>query len=132
MVPKNSCQVKLIWLFSFDSQLAWGSNIMLRFVPFLALAAIAASPASGSTYSARLAAPAQGHIVARELNWACAAGSCQAATLESRPAVVCEALAKRAGRIDSFAVDGRPFSASEIDKCNTGLKSGDANSAAAQ
>jgi len=98
----------------------------------LPLLALVAAPAAASTYSAKLGAPAQGHIVAREMNWACAGASCQGATQESRPAVLCEALAKRAGRIDSFLVDGHPFSAAELDKCNSGLKGGPTNSAAAQ
>ena len=105
---------------------------MLRSALFLPLLAVLAAPAAASSYSAKLAHPAQGHIVAREINWACAGDSCQGATKESRPPVLCEALAKRAGRIESFLVDGRPFSGAELDKCNTGVKVGATSSAAAQ
>lgn len=105
---------------------------MPRTALLLPMLAVIAVPATGASYSAKLAAPAQGHIVAREINWACAGDSCQGTTQESRPAVLCEALAKRAGRIQSFLVDGRAFSGSELDKCNTGVRAGASTSTAAQ
>lgn len=94
---------------------------MLR--PLLILSMVAAAtPAAAANYSAKLVAPTNGRIVARDINWACGAGACQGATAESRPAVLCEALAKRAGKLDSFAVDGRAFSTTQLDKCNTAAK----------
>ena len=94
---------------------------MLR--PLLILSMVAAAaPAAAANYSAKLVAPANGRIVARDINWACGAGACQGATAESRPAVLCEALAKRAGKLDSFTVDGRAFSSAQLDKCNTAAK----------
>ena len=81
-----------------------------------------AAPAAAANYSAKLTAPTSGRIVARDINWACGAGACQGATAESRPAVLCEALAKRAGKLDSFAVDGRAFSSAQLDKCNAAVK----------
>ena len=72
-------------------------------------------PAAAATYSAKLAAPASWPIVARDINWNCGAGACQGATEESRPAVLCQALAKQAGKVDSFLVDGRAFSDAELD-----------------
>lgn len=94
---------------------------MLR--PLLTLSMIAAAaPAAAANYSAKLTAPTNGRIVARDINWACGAGACQGATAESRPAVLCEALAKRAGKLDSFTVDGRAFSSAQLDKCNTAAK----------
>ena len=94
---------------------------MLR--PLLILSMIAAStPAAAASYSAKLTAPTSGRIVARDINWACGAGACMGATEESRPAVLCQALAKRAGKLDSFAVDGRTFSSAELDKCNAAAK----------
>ena len=90
---------------------------------FLIVAMIAsAAPAAAANYSAKLTSPANGRIVARDINWACGAGACQGATAESRPAVLCEALAKRAGKLDSFAVDGRAFSSAQLDKCNAAVK----------
>ena len=95
---------------------------MLR--PLLVLSAMIApaSPAAAANYSAKLISPTSGRIVARDINWACGAGACQGATAESRPAVLCEALAKRAGKLDSFTVDGRAFSSAQLDKCNAAAK----------
>jgi hypothetical protein len=95
---------------------------MLRRVLILSIVISAAVPAAAATYSAKLTVPTNGRIIARDINWACGAGACQGATNESRPAVLCEALAKRAGKLDSFAVDGRAFSSAQLDKCNTAAK----------
>jgi len=45
---------------------------------------------------------------------------------------LCQSLAKHAGRIDRFAVDGREFSAAELDKCNTAAKATPNKALAAQ
>ena len=94
------------------------------FRPLAALTAIvfAAAPAAAATYSAKPAAPTSARFIARDITWACGPAACQGSTDESRPAVLCQALAKRAGRIDSFLVDGRAFTAAELDKCNTAAK----------
>jgi hypothetical protein len=105
---------------------------MLRPALFLSALAVIAAPASAASYSAKLAAPASGHIVARDINWACGADGCQGATAESRPAVLCQALAKRVGRVDTFAVDGRAFSAAELEKCNASAKTDTGKALAAQ
>src|SRR5689334_21875374 len=96
-----------------------------------ALAAIAA-PATAATYSAKLAAPNSGRIIARDISWACGTGACQGATQESRPAVLCEGLARRAGKIDSFVVDGRAFCDAELARCNASAKTEPAKALAAQ
>ena len=105
---------------------------MLR--PAFALTAVAmiAAPAGAATYSATLAKPANGHVVARDINWACGAAGCQGATAESRPAVLCQALAKKVGRVDSFTVDGRAFSEAELAKCNASVKADGGKALAAQ
>ena len=95
---------------------------MLRPVLFLSALVVVAGPAAATTYSAKLTTPANGRIVAREINWACAGDTCQGATAESRPAVLCQALAKRAGKVQSFLVDGRAFSDSELARCNAAAK----------
>ena len=95
---------------------------MLRSILALAAVAALAAPAGASTYSAKLSAPASGRIVARDINWACAGATCEGATQESRPAVLCQALAKKAGKVESFAVDGRAFSNAELGKCNASIK----------
>jgi hypothetical protein len=36
--------------------------------------------------------------------------------------VLCQALAKQAGKVESFAVDGRAFGSAELDKCNAAAR----------
>ena len=105
---------------------------MLRPVLILSSLAAFAAPAAAATYSAKLAAPTTQRIIARDISWACGADACQGATLESRPAVLCQSLAKRAGKVDSFLVDARAFSPSELDKCNAVAKPPSAQAIAAQ
>ena len=94
------------------------------FRPILALATVIASaaPAAAASYSAKPAIPSSDRIIARDITWQCGPAACQGSTAESRPAVLCQGLAKRAGRIESFVVDGRAFSASELAKCNASAK----------
>jgi hypothetical protein len=105
---------------------------MLRSAFFLSALAVLASPVAAASYSAKLAAPAAGHIVARDINWTCAAGGCQGTTAESRPAVLCQALAKKAGKVDSFLVDGRPFNDAQLTTCNASVKADGGKALAAQ
>jgi len=104
---------------------------MLRIVT-LSLMLAAATPAAASTYSAKLAAPTTERIIARDIVWNCGAGACQGATEESRPAVLCQSLARRAGKVDSFLADGRAFTATELDKCNASAKAARGKALAAQ
>src|SRR5438128_10946583 len=103
------------------------------FRPFLALSAVAviAVPAAAATYSAKPATPLSERFVARDITWACGPDSCQGATAESRPVVLCQSLAKRAGRIETFLVDGRAMSTGELAKCNTAAKATPAAAVAA-
>src|SRR5690348_9996397 len=103
------------------------------FRPLLALAAtfFTAAPAMAATYSAKPATPLSERFVARDITWACGPDACQGSTLESRPVVLCQSLAKRAGRIDSFLVDGRPIAADELTKCNNAAKATPAAAVAA-
>ena len=95
---------------------------MLRSILTIGALAALAAPAGAASYSAKLANPANGHIVARDINGACIGDSCRGATDESRPAVLCQALVKQAGRVESFAVDGRAFSDADLGKCNASAK----------
>ena len=103
---------------------------MIRPASFLLASCLAVAPAGASTYSATLSAPAKGQIIARDITWRCGAAACQGATDESRPLVLCESLAKRAGRIDAFLVDGRALAASELQRCNASAKAQPGQSAA--
>jgi hypothetical protein len=105
---------------------------MFRPIFALSVLVLAAAPAVASNYSAKPAAPAAGRIIARDIVWACGPAACQGSTQDSRPAVLCQSLAKKAGRIDDFVVDGRAFTAAELAKCNTAAKSQPASALAAQ
>jgi hypothetical protein len=104
---------------------------MIRSASFLLGLAIAAAPAAAANYSATLASPTDGRLIARDITWNCGAAACQGATAESRPVVLCQSLAKRAGRIQTFLVDGRALSPTELDRCNASANAA-ANKALAQ
>ena len=95
---------------------------MIRSSTFLLALGLASAPTAAATYSATLASPASGRLIARDIVWSCGAAACQGATDDSRPAVLCQSLAKRAGRVEAFLVDGRAFTAQELDRCNASAK----------
>ena len=95
---------------------------MLRPLFALAATALIAAPALAGTYSAKPAVPTSGRIIGHDISWNCGPDGCQGSTEESRPPVLCQSLAKRAGRIDSFVANGRAFTAAELDKCNASAK----------
>jgi hypothetical protein len=105
---------------------------MLRSVLAIGAIMLSAVPATAATYSATLAAPTNGRIIARDISWNCAGAACTGATENSRPAVLCQSLAKRAGRLDSFAVDGRAFAAADLERCNASAKPAPASALAAR
>ena len=91
---------------------------MLRSILAVTAAALAASPSFAATYSGKPIAPSTQRIIARDIVWNCGPAACQGATEESRPGVLCQSLAKRAGRLESFVVDGQAFGSAELDRCN--------------
>jgi len=96
---------------------------MTRTLAALLAATLVAAPAAAANFSARLTVPAAGQkIVSRDIVWRCGPDACQGATEGSRPAVVCQGLAKRAGRLDNFLVDGRAFGSEDLAKCNASAK----------
>ena len=99
---------------------------MTRFAPLIvAAAAFVAAPAVAATYSAKpVTRPEASRIIARDISWICGPDACLGSTEESRPAVLCQGLAKRAGRLTSFVANGRAFGSAELDKCNASAKSG--------
>ena len=98
---------------------------------FPALALIAA-PAAATSYSATLSTPVSQKFIARDIVWNCGPAACQGSSEESRPAVLCQSLAKRAGHLETFLVDGRAFTASELDRCNASAKQSPGKALAAQ
>jgi hypothetical protein len=95
---------------------------MIRSTSFLLAVLFAGSAGAASTYSATLATPASGRFIAHDISWNCTGASCQGATDESRPLVLCQSLAKRAGRVENFLVDGRPVAPADLDRCNASAK----------
>jgi len=90
-----------------------------------AAASLVATPALAGTYSAKPSiTPASARIIARDISWTCGPDACQGSTSESRPAVLCQGLAKRAGRLDSFIANGRAFGDAELAQCNASAKGG--------
>jgi len=105
---------------------------MLRSLFALTAIAMAAAPAAAASYSAKLTAPTSERFVTRDITWNCGPAACQGSTQESRPLVLCQSLAKRAGKLDSFLIDGRPLSAAELTSCNALAKSQATKALAAQ
>ena len=104
---------------------------MTRFAAIFTAAALIATPAMAGIYSAKpLTAPAAHKIIGKDISWVCGADACQGSTNASRPLVLCQDLAKRAGRLQSFVADGRPLSADQLDKCNAAAKDGAAETLA--
>ena len=104
------------------------------FRPVLILSALGAiaAPAAAASYSAKLVTPTTQRFIARDISWACGSAACQGSTQESRPLVLCQSLTKRAGKVESFLVDGRAFTAAELDKCNASAKTDPGKALAAQ
>ena len=93
---------------------------MTRFAALIAASALFAAPALGANYSAKpLAAPTAAKIAGKDIGWSCSAGQCKGATDASRPLVICQDLAKRAGRLENFLADGRALGSADLEKCNS-------------
>jgi hypothetical protein len=105
---------------------------MLRSTLAFCALALTATSAAASNYSASPAVPASGRFITRDIVWSCSPAACQGASDESRPQVLCQSLAKRTGRLDSFIVDGRALSAAELDRCNAWAKAPQTSALAAQ
>jgi hypothetical protein len=108
-----------------------GMSAMIRSTVFFSGLGLAAAPVAAASYSATLAVPVAGRFIARDITWNCGTSACEGVTEESRPLVLCESLAKRAGRIDSFLADGRALSGTELDRCNASARAEPAKALAA-
>jgi hypothetical protein len=97
--------------------------MMSRIAALLAAAALVASPAFAASYSAKPAAmPAAKTIIGKDVGWNCAGGSCSGKSETGRPLLICQDLAKRAGRLESFSTDGRALGDDQLAKCNSAAK----------
>lgn len=98
---------------------------MTRFVLiFTATTALAGAAIAGSYSATPATAPAATRIVGKDIVWSCTGGSCQGSTEYGRSLVICQNLARKAGRLESFAVDGRSLGADDLAKCNRSAKGG--------
>ena len=104
--------------------------MIVRIAHAATLAFGVAAPAAAASYSASLEQPATGRFIDRSISWRCGGATCTGATGESRPIVLCQGLAKKAGRISSFTVDGRPLAADQLERCNAWAKAGKATEVA--
>ena len=99
-----------------------------------AAATVAALPvsAAAASYSATLIKPTSERFIARDIVWNCGPAACQGTTDQSRPLVLCQSLAKRAGAVSVFTFDGRALAPAELDRCNSAAKAAPAQALAAQ
>jgi hypothetical protein len=95
---------------------------MSRSIALFLAGIFVAAPAAAANYSATLTQPTTARVITRDISWTCGPAACQGATEQSRPVVLCEALAKRAGTVESFLVDGRALSATELERCNASAR----------
>jgi hypothetical protein len=104
---------------------------MKRFAAVFAAATLLAAPAVAGTYTAKpVAKPAQTKIIGKDISWTCGPDACQGSTDASRPLVLCQDLAKRAGKLENFVADGRALAADQLAKCNGSAKDGAATALA--
>ncbi len=100
---------------------------MTRIAALIAVAALAASPAVAGSYSAKpVAAPTSTKIIGKDISWSRDGDTYRGSTEASRPLVLCQDLAKRAGRIETFVADGQTLSDEQLAKCNSAAKDGGA------
>ena len=98
---------------------------MTRLHTLFAMAAMVApmGAASAASYSAVPASPTtEAKIIGRDISWRCGADSCAGSTDASRPVVLCQGLAKKAGRIEKFVTDGRALGETDLAACNAFAK----------
>ncbi|MEA3031108.1 MAG: hypothetical protein QOG13_2433 [Sphingomonadales bacterium] len=90
------------------------------FRPALLSLAFLSTPAFAAGYfdAQPLTRPAQERFVARDNAWRCNEAGCSSARTATRPALVCAGLVRAVGPLRSFTVDGRAFTAAELEACN--------------
>ena len=90
---------------------------MFRFA--LTALAFLSTPAFAGYFDAQpLARPAQERFVARDNAWRCSEAGCSSPRSATRPAFVCASLVREVGALRSFSVEGRAFSAEQLEACN--------------
>lgn len=83
------------------------------------LPAVLPAAAMAASYSAKpVTALTIKRITQRDISWSCRPAACQGSSDYGRPVVLCQALARETGHLESFIVDGRALPVAELDKCN--------------
>ena len=91
---------------------------MLRFT-LVALTLVSAPALAASHYQAEpVAKPELTRFVAKDVVWRCGDLGCSGAKSNSRPAIICAALAKEIGALRSFSAGGQALGDGELAKCN--------------
>jgi len=86
---------------------------------YLAAALVVGALAPASYHSAEpVAAPSRARFVVKDSMWRCGPNGCAGGGSNSRPAIVCAALAKEIGALRGFSAAGKPFTPEEMEKCN--------------
>ena len=103
-----------------------------RFALILSGLMLLPSAAGAASYLAKPVTPAAAatRITVRDIIWKCGPAACRGATEYGRPVVLCQALARRVGRLESFTVDGRILPAPALVECNSMASGGPAAAAA--
>lgn len=91
---------------------------MFRFAVFALAFASAPAFAASQYHAAPVAPPGQERVVARDNLWRCGEAGCTTGRSGARPAIVCAMLVREVGALRSFNVQGRPFTAEELEICN--------------
>ena len=99
------------------------SSLLALLFSTLMLAA-AATPAMAAPYyhGRPTAEAATERFVAQDVLWRCGDAGCTAARSNARAPIVCSALVKKVGRLESFAVAGAPVDPAALEKCNARAK----------
>jgi hypothetical protein len=115
----NSCKLQRSDARKFHLETQIIEAVMTRIAVLIAASALFAAPALAATYSAKpLTAPTASKIAGKDIGWSCSGGTCKGSTETGRPLLICQDLAKRAGRLESFTANGQALGGAELEKCN--------------
>ena len=83
----------------------------------------AQAQAPGGYYTAvAVVAPGKSTLMTRSTPWKCEGTTCTAARAPERTGVLCELVAQRVGKLESFTVGGAALDAPSLEKCNARAK----------